>query len=122
MIAGLINTLWEIIGFLQMYNGAVTAVATVFIGVFTWVLACVTGRQARLTRASIELVRNEFISTHRPRIILRDVCMGSGREVFYMLVNRGGTKATVVESWILAERIPPGQFIRPCISVRLILE
>src|SRR6266496_910438 len=53
---------------LERHNGAVTAVATVFIGVFTWVLACVSGRQARLTRESIELAREEFIATHRPKI------------------------------------------------------
>ncbi len=36
-------------GFLADHNGAVTAVATVFIAAFTIVLALVTGRQARLT-------------------------------------------------------------------------
>jgi hypothetical protein len=45
-IAGLVGGLiWAIIDFLQTYNGAVTAIATVAIGAFTWVLARVTGRQ-----------------------------------------------------------------------------
>jgi hypothetical protein len=57
-----------VVSFLQTYNGAVTAVATVFIGVFTWVLACVTNRQARLTRESIELGRQEFLASHRPQL------------------------------------------------------
>jgi hypothetical protein len=64
---------WCVVGFLQTYNGAVTAVATVFIGAFTWVLACVTGRQARLTRRSIDLAREEFIATHRPKVILHTI-------------------------------------------------
>jgi hypothetical protein len=38
---------------LEKYNGAITAVATIFIAIFTIVLARVTGKQARLT-TSIE--------------------------------------------------------------------
>ena len=57
----MICVLWAIIDFLQTYNGAVTAVASVLIGLFTGVLARVTGRQARLTRESIDLARKEFI-------------------------------------------------------------
>jgi hypothetical protein len=34
---------------LEKYNGAITAVATIFIAIFTIVLARVTGEQARLT-------------------------------------------------------------------------
>jgi hypothetical protein len=64
----MIDILWGIISFLDKYNGAVTAVATVFIGIFTWVLACVTGRQARLTRDIIKLARDEFHASHRPKI------------------------------------------------------
>jgi hypothetical protein len=60
-----------VLDFLEKYNGAVTALATVFIAVFTIVLALVTGRQARLSRQSIDLARQEFIATHRPRVILR---------------------------------------------------
>lgn len=67
----MICVLWAIIDFLQTYNGAVTAVASVLIGLFTGVLARVTGRQARLTRESIDLARKEFISTRRPHVIVR---------------------------------------------------
>jgi hypothetical protein len=56
-----------------MYNGAVTAVSTVFIAVFTIVLAWVTNRQARLTRQAIALARQDFTATHRPRIIVRSI-------------------------------------------------
>jgi hypothetical protein len=68
--------------------------------------------QARQTRQQLSLARQEFISSHRPRIILRDVHL-EGRQVFYMLVNTGDTDATIVESWILGEFVPDGTPIRP---------
>jgi hypothetical protein len=64
-----------VLDFLEKYNGALTAVATVFIAIFTIVLAIVTGRQARLTRQAINLARSEFISTHRPRVRIRNVAL-----------------------------------------------
>ena len=57
--------------FLQAYNAAITALATVAIGVFTYFLVRVTNRQARLTRKAIELGTKEFVATHRPKIRIR---------------------------------------------------
>lgn len=74
---GFVAQFWQAVDFLQTYNGAVTAFATVWIAVFTIVLAVVTGRQARLTRQAIDLNREEFISTHRPKLV---VWQGVGRE------------------------------------------
>jgi hypothetical protein len=68
------GALWSAIDFLQAYNGAVTAVATVLIGIFTYVLARVTGRQARLTRDSIELANKEF-GRHSPPANCGSGCM-----------------------------------------------
>jgi hypothetical protein len=65
------DLLWQTIDVLQTYNGAVTAFATGMIAVFTIVLAVVTGKQASLTRQSIDLARSEFIASHRPRLIVR---------------------------------------------------
>jgi hypothetical protein len=48
-----------------------TAFATVAIALFTIALVFVTNRQARLTRESINLARDEFISTHSPKLIVR---------------------------------------------------
>ena len=96
----------------EKYNGAITAIATIVVAAFTIVLARVTGRQARLTAETIKLAREEFASSHRPRIILRDVCI-DGMDVLYMLVNTGGTKATIIESWIMVEFIAEGAPIRP---------
>jgi hypothetical protein len=100
------------VNFLETYNGAVTAFATVLIGIFTWVLAHVTNRQARLTREAIELANKEYISTHRPRIVLRDIHL-IGEDVLYMLVNAGDTPATVIESWIFAEFVEDRTPLKP---------
>jgi hypothetical protein len=45
-----------------------TAISTVVIAVFTIVLALVGYFQARLIRKTIDLARQEFIATHRPKI------------------------------------------------------
>jgi hypothetical protein len=65
----------SVLNFLEQYNGAVTAVATIFIAIFTIVLALVTGRQARLSRESIDLARSEFAANHRPKLRVRNVVL-----------------------------------------------
>jgi hypothetical protein len=57
--------------FIDKHNGLVSAFATVWIAIFTLVLVSVTNRQAKLTQASVELGRQEFISTHRPKIRIK---------------------------------------------------
>jgi hypothetical protein len=100
MISKVATILWDIIDSLEKYNGSVTAVSTVFIGVFTWVLAKVTGRQARLTREALALARDEFIATHRPRVIVR-VIHWPTPDLFYppyievVIVNIGEGRAIV---------------------------
>jgi hypothetical protein len=64
---------WSVIDSLQKYSGAVTAGVTVAIGLFTFFLIYVTNRQARLTRKSIDLARQGFIATHRPKIKIHAV-------------------------------------------------
>jgi hypothetical protein len=86
--------------FLEKYNGAVTAVATAFIAIFTIVLVLVTGRQARLTTAALNLARQEFVATHRPRVILRYIQGPFENEEgcqFYWVtfVNIGGDRAII---------------------------
>ena len=85
------------------HNGLITAIATVFVAIFTWTLWSVTGR-------AVSLAREEFISTHRPKIVLREVDFVDGR-IIYILVNIGGTEATVKESLIRDEGhlLPVGQ-------------
>jgi hypothetical protein len=104
MFMWLSDFFWQAIDFLQTYNGAVTAAATVFIAVFTIVLAIVSRRQARLTRASIDLANKEFIASHRPRIRVRRITPIGGlllpnTQLNFLVeaANIGDTKATVVE-------------------------
>jgi hypothetical protein len=61
--------------FLETNNGAVTALATCFIAWFTLILWRATTEQGRLTQQSIDLVRDEFISTQRPRINIRQIAI-----------------------------------------------
>jgi hypothetical protein len=89
-----------IIDFLQTYNGAVTAIATAFIAIFTLVLAYVSRRQAKLTRESIALARAEFTSSHRPKIRIKHVWLvafGSDQPVTVDIVytNVGDAKAII---------------------------
>jgi hypothetical protein len=51
--------------FLEDHNGAVTAVATVFIAAFTIVLALVTRRQAHLTRIAAEAAKRSALVAER---------------------------------------------------------
>jgi hypothetical protein len=58
--------------------------------------------QSMLLRRQVTLAREEFISSNRPRIILREAYTapdyGHPITAFYALANVGGTKATIVES------------------------
>lgn len=89
-----------------------TAFSTFVIAGFTMVLAWVGYCQARLIRKSIDLARAEYISSNRPRIILRDAYL-IGEVIHYTLVNLGGTAAKIVESWIFAEFVEEGTRLRP---------
>lgn len=55
-------------------------------------------------KEQFQLIRKEFISTHRPRIVLREVDRTNGT-ICYMLVNIGNTEATIVEGWIILEEL-----------------
>src|SRR6266446_7879750 len=97
-------TVWEFvvaaIKFLNDYNGAVTAAATVFIGAFTYVLARVTRRQADLTRQSIDLTRQDFLSTHRPVLRVRAFKLvgGSYKEIRFVVASVGAGTAYLLGS------------------------
>jgi len=72
-------------------------------------------RQTGLVKKQIELAREEFISTHRPKMIMRDASRlwESGESIFiYSLVNIGGTSAEIVESWIFEEVVHENTPIR----------
>jgi hypothetical protein len=58
----------EVFAFLDVHNGAIAAIATVFIALFTIVLACVSWRQTKFIGDQVKLGRDEFNATHRPEI------------------------------------------------------
>lgn len=105
---------WRCTGeFIDQNNAAITAIATVFIAIFTTTLWRATTDQGRLTRESIKLARDEFISTHRPKIVIHSVefCyevgdgpddVTAGAEVFYF--NAGITPASITEITIHVTR------------------
>jgi hypothetical protein len=90
--------------FVDTHNGAVTAIATIFIAVFTVILAIVTSRQARLAQAAIKLATDEFNATHRPKLHVRNIVIkpsfSKGKLLtgqFY-ISNVGSSPATITES------------------------
>jgi hypothetical protein len=103
---------------IDRHNGFFAAVASIVVAAFTVTLSFVTGRQAGLTKESVTLARDEFISTHRPRVIVRDVFTfglagGGPASVSFSIVNVGQTVATIsnVEASVFTKdgnhRIPP---------------
>lgn len=54
-------------------SSVVTAIATAVIGLYTWNLARVSERQAKLTDDTIKLARDEFLASHRPELKIHSV-------------------------------------------------
>jgi hypothetical protein len=75
----------RILNFVDLHNGAVTAVATIFIATFTIVLAVVTRRQARLTRIvakaaqrSASVAERALVELERPFAFVEVIDAGIG--------------------------------------------
>jgi len=82
--------------FLDAHEGALTALSTLLIAIFTLTLWLSTSRMAQLTDETIRLAREEFISTHRPKLIVRMVYFdGEDRSVKYEVANIGGVDGTL---------------------------
>ena len=111
MVSVVTDFFWCVISFLQTYSGAVTAIATIAISIFTYFLVRVSNRQARLTKAIIELT-NKYVSTHRPilrirritltdfheRIGIDEICHGDKVFIKIVVVNAGCTPAIMINS------------------------
>lgn len=98
--------LWHIFELLNYYGVGITAVATAFIGWFTATLWRATTEQAGLTRESIKLARDEFLASHRPKIIIHTVenhyVRAADEEDLWLgarviCVNKGKSAATITE-------------------------
>jgi len=91
-------TLW-----LAILTG-VLALSTIALWIVTWRAGI---RQSHDMQASIALARQEFISTHRPKLVVRELLMletegtgDPGITVRYVIANIGAGNARIVESWV----------------------
>lgn len=102
-----------------------TAVSTLVIAAFTAVLACVGYRQSRLIQRSIDLGRQEFIATHRPKIIVRLIegplveTEGGPQTVWVTVVNIGVNKARIVHWGADLARRNEGDWVAPGIDLEV---
>jgi hypothetical protein len=88
---------------------------TLWLVIATGVLAVIGIFQSCAIWKQIKLAREEFISTHRPRLIVRNISLDSKEEktdIIYSVVNAGGSEATVIQSLISVEVIYPRTPIR----------
>ncbi|HEX3653267.1 MAG TPA: hypothetical protein VHU18_10640 [Rhizomicrobium sp.] len=97
-------SLFWIVHIIDEHNGFVTALGTLAVAAFTLTLWRTSYQQAVLTRQSIDLARQEFISTHRPRLRIRNVAppsqVSNGTAEFRVVVwNVGETNALLVNDW-----------------------
>lgn len=99
--------------FVDKHNGSLALIATFAIAAFTLTRWLATSRNARLTRESIELARDEFIADKRPRLRVRNVVVRPASVTGYYptlfhpkqfvggqcyIANHGGTDAIIVEA------------------------
>jgi hypothetical protein len=110
------GVLRAILQFLQDYDGAVTAAATIVVAFFTYCLVVVTNRQARLTRAAIELGNREYVSTHRPKLRVRKIRLGTTVPdrpiaISYVVANVGVGEARIMHHELALEVRRDGQIL-----------
>jgi hypothetical protein len=112
-----------IVNFLDKHGEAVTGVFTVFLAVFTGRLWWSTDKLWRQTKESVDLARNEFLSSHRPELRLKLIWLASadgqrfdprlegGRPITVRLdiVNIGRNAALVYCTNFVAIVLPFGQ-------------
>jgi hypothetical protein len=93
---------------IDAHNGLVTALATVVMAAFTGTLWLVTGN-------AVHLAREEFVATHRPKIVTRsfEAATSDGSEtVAFAFVNVGVSDAKIVEiGCCVTENSDPGKII-----------
>jgi hypothetical protein len=110
-----------LLSWVESNGGAITALATIVIAAFTVFLAKSTKRLwkeakrnsdiakdlADAAKASLDLARGQFVSSHRPRLIVRRVSIDDaeekgraqdGIEAKYVVANIGDTPAKIAET------------------------
>ncbi len=111
---------WWLVGF----TGVLT-IATIALGVFTYLLWRETRRAVVDTAGGLEIANKTYISAHRPRLIVRDILgllppaqnLTKGRifvSIFASICNNGDTDARIVQSTIMFDLLKtPGPMITP---------
>jgi hypothetical protein len=117
--ATFISTIFGPVGhFVHRYKDEITAASTAFIAVFTAVLGGFTISLARSTKKAVKTAQAEFIASHRPRLVIREVQRltpaDSDRsiELRYVVANIGDNDAKIIESHIELQDIRDG-ILRP---------
>jgi hypothetical protein len=105
--------------FVDAHGGGITAVASLIIAAFTGTLWIATIQQGQLTFASLDLARKEFISTHRPHVIVRFI-QGpfrdpTDREFISVTIVNVGTNPATIEAFggDVARRNKKGEWLPP---------
>jgi hypothetical protein len=91
--------------FVDENNGTLTALATIAIAGFTLTLWRATTEQGQLTRNALELARNEFNASHRPKVIVHatEAAYGTNKQgmptigIDLHCINIGNTEAVIDE-------------------------
>lgn len=106
--------------FFDLYNGLIQGLAAIAVCWFTYWLMRIAKKQAEISSNQVSLQKAQFIRDHRPKLIVRNIFFAQGGpdgDAFcYSLINVGGSKATLVESIVIAE-IMEDKNARPYSSV-----
>jgi hypothetical protein len=88
---------WQVGKFLQDYNGAITAIATVIIAYLTYTIY-------KATVALKNLGRDEFYASHRPRLVIRRVRFRDDLplRIGFVITNVGDADAEIEQSDVQA--------------------
>jgi hypothetical protein len=99
--------LWHINKVLTAYGASIIGVATVCIAFFTGTLWWSTTKMQEATEATLKQLEREYVSTHRPRLRVRNVAFVEAIKptteplhdtIEYQVVNIGETEARVIQS------------------------
>lgn len=109
-----IYVLSEVSGFLDAHNGLLTAIATIFVALFTWTLwrtndktaalaeqtvalsqqqVMIEGLQANVLTKQTDIAQQQFFAAHPPRLVLKDVYFSKENDFSQLTVefsNTGG--------------------------------
>lgn len=112
-----------IVAFLDAHNAAVSAIAAVFVAIFTGTLyfatdklwktserqAGIVGEQLAAMKRQSDQIERDFLAANRPQLVVRQIGFitdGDGQTIQYTLGNVGASRAEVIESNVTAWTYP----------------